>query len=279
MARWRINEFSNDYYIPYLIGIISTREYREELYDTAVKWLRNASISSSGWGSVWLTFQPNTQEKNSSLSAMAIDHLHAQARFSNNIEISYQWCLIWTKLWRSGLNQESLLDSARMVMDRSNRLSDPFVRMILLFLVETEPSRGWAMRYMRDWLRTPRSYGVWVESYIKYSKLFDEQDIRNSGVRWLNRLGAGMNSWRHLWIHCKDFMSTAERVDISINWLSRSRKDLSSWPAVFFETLSLLEGKPTRHLIFVAKSWTAFHAGRRRSRAIEHVAQTALPSD
>ncbi|MGX1740252.1 hypothetical protein ACWIEX_01720 [Bosea sp. NPDC055353] len=272
IAKWRINEFKAAEFTSRIISLILSAKYRNEALEIAEKWLSISDLRTSGWGSIWINIYNSKFQRNVKLEELGLNYLKITSEYTK-FSPNYSWCIVWDRIWKTGEYLDDLESISIDITRRTNKYSDSFVEFVVNPFASKHPDKRWAMDYMRNWLLTPKSNSLWVQSYMQFSKRLQDPSLNKSAIDWLHRLGAGMNLWKDLWTHCSQFISQEQSINLAERWLLHSRKDLSSWPRVFMEILHKQGNIPSPSLARSARLWVDFHQGQKRNFLIERAAE------
>ena len=237
------------------------RNYTDpRVHKYALSWLEDNSIELKSWLLIWNYFQ-HRMKKNDEFHRIEIIGITKLENISSSkLHASDSWSLLWNWIWKLGTNREKLTELAGKMSFRQP--SRGFVEYVAFANLTTDFADGRIVDCARAWLsNNVRSTLLWVKLYLIIFKRDGADSMVNTGLIWLQNCGGNINKWRDIWRALDDRISRAERMELALSWLRRSRWDLTSWPLVFND-LAMMANNTTEvnQLINLADRWKNYQA-------------------
>lgn len=238
----------------YSILVRQGRDTRIPSY--AVKWLLENDIAAPGW--IQILYNLNSQlprDANSELLTMCREKLVSS--LDKNLRHSSTWASVWYYVWRRSSNRLDCLSLASLAWNKNRTVSRSFAD----FVIDPALSDPNCPEDIYDaaefWLaRDMKSIVLWASIFIRVYKHRPNPVLAELAESWLSYAGGNVNIWYDLWILLSDRIETRDHYQMGLQWLSRSRWDLSSWPKVFnYLAMKQMGQTNTERLIALGVGW------------------------
>jgi hypothetical protein len=213
-----------------LLGIMSRRPHTPRVAQFALDWLKLVPLTARNWPSLWSDLRSNAGAPSSVLNSLGL------AKLQENIGPFFNWFYMWSLVWKNRFDRDGLIFCACEIFERHGTTNKYFGEYVLVHLSKLEDYPSTILIAHRQWLDSNiRSNLTWISIFLNLYARFPDQGLVNLGRSWLSFCGGNTNRWIDVWRAIKDNIAIEDSVELAIEWLERSRWDLSSWPAFFVE--------------------------------------------